>query len=118
MEFHWNSAVTELLRDGRLTGLKLKDVNTGEETAVQCDGVFVSIGRKPATELVRGQLELDDSGYVASDGSTETGIPGVYAVGDVRAKTLRQIVTAVADGAVAADRAEAYLAHQRPHLPS
>lgn len=118
VEFCWNSTVTGLMYGDRLTGVRVRDRNTGLQRELACDGVFVSIGRKPATELVRGQLELDDSGYVASDGSTETGIPGVYAVGDVRAKTLRQIVTAVADGAVAADRAEAYLAHQRPHLPS
>lgn len=110
VEFHWNSAVTELLRDGRLTGLKLKDVNTGEETAVQCDGVFVSIGRKPNSELVRGQLELDAAGYIIADETTATSLPGVYAVGDVRTKALRQVITAAADGAVAAHYAEEYLA--------
>lgn len=110
VEFHWNSAVTELLRDGRLTGLKLKDVNTDEETAVQCDGVFVSIGRKPNSELVRGQLELDAAGYIIADETTATSLPGVYAVGDVRTKALRQVITAAADGAVAAHYAEEYLA--------
>ena len=109
VEFRWNSAVTDLIGDGRLTGVKLRDVNTGEETELACDGIFVSIGRKPATQLVQGQLELDPSGYVVADESTRTGIPGVFAVGDVRTKALRQIVTAVADGAVAAHYAEEFL---------
>ena len=77
---------------------------------ISCDGIFVSVGRKPATELVKDQLNLDDSGYVIADESTKTNLPGVYAVGDVRVKKLRQIVTAVADGAIAAHEAEEYLA--------
>ena len=110
IEFRWNSTVTELLHEGKLTGVKLKDLNTGEETTVPCDGVFISVGRKPATELVKGQLELDASGYVVAGETTKTNLPGVYAVGDVRTKLLRQIVTAVADGAVAVHMAEEYLA--------
>ncbi len=98
VEFRWNSVVTELLHDEKLTGVRLKDVNTGAETVLPCDGVFISVGRKPATELVQGQLELDRSGYVVADETTETSLPGVYAVGDVRTKPLRQVVTAVADG--------------------
>lgn len=110
VEFRWNSVVTELLYNAKITGVKLKDVQTGEETVVECDGVFVSIGRKPATELVKDQLTLDQSGYVVADESTRTNIPGVYAVGDVRTKVLRQVVTAVADGAMAVYYAEEYLA--------
>lgn len=110
IEFCWNSTVSELLHQDKLTGVKLKDVNTGEETTVPCDGVFISVGRKPATELVQGQLELDRSGYVAADETTRTSLPGVYAVGDVRTKPLRQVVTAVADGATAVHMAEEYLA--------
>ena len=113
VEFRWNSVVTELLHDAKITGVKLKDVQTGEETVVECDGVFVSIGRKPATELVKDQLTLDQSGYVVADESTRTNIPGVYAVGDVRTKVLRQVVTAVADGAMAVYYAEEYLAEQK-----
>ncbi len=109
LEFCWNSVVTELLSDGKVTGVKLKNVQTGQETVVPCDGVFVSVGRKPATELVQGQLNLDGSGYVVADESTRTSIPGVFAVGDVRTKALRQVVTAVADGAVAVHYAEEYL---------
>lgn len=110
VEFHWNSAVTELFQNGRLTGVKVQDLLTGEERSVPCDGLFVSIGRKPNSHLVQGQLELDESGYIVADETTATSLPGVYAVGDVRTKTVRQIVTAAADGAVAAHYAEEYLA--------
>jgi len=110
IEFRWNSVITRLLHNGKLTGIRLQNLASGEESEIACDGVFISIGRKPATELVAGQLELDEGGYVIADETTQTGIPGVYAVGDVRTKQLRQIVTAVADGAVAVHMAEAYLA--------
>ena len=110
IEFRWNSAVTELLGGDRLTGVRLRDLRTGEETQLDCDGVFISVGRKPATELVQGQLELDRGGYIVADETTKTSLPGVYAVGDVRTKPLRQAVTAVADGAMAVHMAEEYLA--------
>lgn len=110
LEFRWNSTITELLHADQLTGVKLKDVNTGEETLLPCDGVFISVGRKPATELVQGQLDLDRSGYILADETTKTNLPGVYAVGDVRTKPLRQVVTAVADGAMAVHMAEEFLA--------
>ena len=110
LEFRWNSTVAELLHEDKLTGVKLKDVNSGEETVIPCDGVFISVGRKPATELVAGQLELDRSGYIIADETTKTNLPGVYAVGDVRTKPLRQVVTAVADGAMAVHMAEEFLA--------
>lgn len=110
VSFRWNSTVTELLQEGRLTGVKVKDTITGEETVVPCDGLFVSIGRAPASELVKGVLELDEAGYVKADESTRTSIPGVFAVGDVRTKVLRQIITAAADGAVASHYADEYLA--------
>ena len=110
IEFRWNSTVTELLHGDTLTGVKLRDVNTGAETEVSCDALFISVGRKPATELVQGQLELDRSGYIVADETTRTSLPGVYAVGDVRTKVLRQVVTAVADGAAAVHMAEEYLA--------
>jgi thioredoxin reductase (NADPH) len=109
VEFRWNSAITELRSNGRLTGVKLRDTVTGEESILDCDGVFVSIGRKPATELVADQLDLDSEGYIIADETTRTSIAGVFAVGDVRTKALRQIVTAVADGATAAHYAEEYM---------
>ena len=109
VEFRWNSTVSQLLGEKKLSGVKLKNVVTGEETEIRCDGLFVSVGRKPATELVEGQLEMDQRGYVVADESTLTNIPGVYAVGDMRTKKLRQVVTAVADGAMAVHMAEEYL---------
>ena len=110
VEFRWNSAVSELLADEKLYAVRLKDVRTGEQTMVDTDGIFVSIGRKPTTELVKDQLALDEAGYIIADESTKTSIPGVFAVGDVRTKQVRQVVTAVADGAVAVHEAEEYLA--------
>ncbi len=110
VEFRWDSAVTELLAGETLTGVRLRNLKTGEERTEACDGLFVSVGRKPATELVAGKVELDPAGYVVADESTRTSVPGVFAVGDVRTKALRQVVTAVADGAVAVHYAEQYLA--------
>lgn len=110
VEFHWNSTVTELLHREKLTGVKLQDVQTGLESIIECDGLFVSIGRAPATSLAQGQLELDQAGYIVAEESTQTSLPGVFAVGDVRTKVLRQVVTAVADGAMAVHYAEEYLA--------
>ena len=110
LEFRWNSTVTELLHDDKLTGVRLRDLRTGAETDLPCDAVFISVGRKPATDLVAGQLERDAAGYIVADETTRTTLPGVYAVGDVRTKPLRQVVTAVADGATAVHAAEQYLA--------
>lgn len=110
LEFRWNSVVTALLHDGQLNGVRLRDLTTGAETELPCDAVFVSVGRQPATELVAGQLERDAAGYLVADETTRTSLPGVFAVGDVRTKPLRQVVTAVADGAVAVHMAEQYLA--------
>lgn len=110
IEFRWNSTVSELVYDEKLTGLKLKNVNSGEESQISCDGVFVSIGRNPASWLVKDQLELDESGYIVADETTRTSLPGVFAVGDVRTKAVRQVVTAVGDGAAAVHFAEEYLA--------
>ena len=109
VEFRWNSTVQQVLHGDTVTGVELKDTQTGELTEVSCDGVFVSVGRIPATELVKGQLELDKAGYIVADESTRTSIPGVFAAGDVRTKALRQVVTAVADGAVACHYAQEYL---------
>ena len=109
VEFLWDSTVTGFTVDKKVTGVRVKNLKSGEETEVTCDGVFVSIGRKPATEPF-GALTLDEHGYIVADESTKTNLSGVYAVGDVRTKVLRQVVTAVSDGAVAAHHAEEYLA--------
>ena len=113
VEFRWNTQITKLHHDGRLTGVELTDVITGKTQNLSCDGLFVSIGRKPATGLVEGKVELDSSGYVVADESTRTSLPGVYAAGDVRTKQLRQVVTAVADGAMAVHQIQNYLSQQK-----
>lgn len=109
LEFCWNHTVVGILQKGKVTGVRLKDVITGEEKEVACDGVFISIGRVPETALVKDQLTLDEKGYIAAGEDTVTNIPGVYAVGDVRTKPIRQIITAAADGAAAVHMAEEYL---------
>ena len=109
VEFVWNTTVLSLLANERLNGVKLQNLKTNEEHEVNVDALFVSIGRKPATELFREVLSLDEAGYIIADETTKTNIPGVYAVGDVRTKALRQVITAASDGAVAAHFAEEYL---------
>lgn len=115
VEFRWNSVVEGFVQaeSGALTGVRLRDVNTGAQSVADCDGVFVSIGRKPASGLVQGQVELDEGGYVVAGEDTRTSLPGVYAVGDVRSKQVRQVVTAVSDGAAAVHAAEEYLGQGR-----
>ncbi len=109
VEFLWNSKITELVFEKRVTGAKIMNVVTNERSDLVCDGIFVSIGRRPATELLKGIIDLDENGYIVADESTKTSIEGVFAVGDVRTKALRQIVTAVSDGAVAVHFAEEYI---------
>ncbi len=104
-----SNVVKKLLFGDKLTGAELENTQTGEKTQLELDGLFVSVGRNPATELFAGILELDEGGYIVADESTRTNIPGVFAVGDVRTKAVRQIITAAADGATAAWYAEEYL---------
>lgn len=110
IEIIWNSTVSDLLGDGKLAGVELENVQTGAKSTVNCAGVFVSIGRIPATDLFYGQLDWDDNHYIKAGESTETNLPGVFAVGDCRTKALRQVVTAVGDGATASYYIEEYLA--------
>ncbi|MBQ3488913.1 MAG: thioredoxin-disulfide reductase [Clostridia bacterium] len=105
----WNSAVTALHGGDRLSSVTVKDLLSGGEQELEVDGVFVSIGRMPATKLFEGLIPLE-GGYIVAGEDTATAVPGVYAVGDVRTKAVRQIVTAAADGAVAVHMAEGYLA--------
>lgn len=109
VEFRWNTQVVQLLHKNRLYGVLLRNVLTGEEEELSCDGLFVSIGQSPNTELFRGQVEMDESGFLLAGENTLTNIPGVFAAGDLRQKPLRQVVTATADGAIAAYMAEQYL---------
>lgn len=113
VEFLWNSTVEEFITELRVKGVKIKNTVTGETKDVFCDGVFVSIGRDPATEFLKGKVDLDGNGYIIADETTKTNVDGVFAAGDVRTKALRQVVTAVSDGAVAVHFAEEYLNGQK-----
>ena len=104
-----NARVTELLADKKLFGIRVQDIPSGESRDLDVDGLFISVGRDPNTALFADQLALEN-GYIKAGEDTKTNIPGVYAVGDVRTKLLRQVVTAVADGAMAVHSAESYLA--------
>ncbi|WP_302417483.1 thioredoxin-disulfide reductase [Blautia marasmi] len=108
VEFIWNSQVKQILHGKKVTGVVVENLE-GQLTEIPCDGVFAAIGRVPDTELFKGQTELDGQGYIQADESTRTNLPGVFAVGDVRTKPLRQIVTAASDGAVASHFIEEYL---------
>ena len=111
VEFVWNSEVESLIYEARLGGVNVKNRESGELRTLDVDGLFISIGRSPATALFEGQLALDGAGYIIADETTKTSIDGVFAVGDVRTKPFRQIATAVADGAVAAHFAESYVSN-------
>ena len=109
VEFVWDSIVTDFIVDSKVKGVKIRNKIDGDESEIVCDGVFVSIGRNPATDFLTEAVKLDKNGYIIADESTKTNIDGVFAAGDVRTKYLRQIVTAVADGAVAVHHAEEYI---------
>ena len=113
VELVLDSEVVQLLAEDRLRGALIRNVHNGEVTQINADGLFVSVGRKPASHLFLGQVETDEGGYIIADETTKTNLPGVYAVGDVRTKRLRQVVTAVADGAAAVNEAEEYIASLR-----
>jgi thioredoxin reductase (NADPH) len=111
IEFAWNSEVAEIVGDERLEGVVLRDTETGETRTLPVTGLFIAIGHDPRSELVRGQIDLDDEGYVLVDGrTTRTNLPGVFAAGDLVDHTYRQAITAAGTGCSAALDAERYLA--------
>ena len=110
LEFVWNKQIDSLeATDGHLSSIKMTDRVTGETSSLTCDGLFVAIGRTPDTSLISEQVFCDAHGYIIADETTKTNIPGVFAVGDVRQKPLRQIITAAADGATASKFVEEFL---------
>jgi thioredoxin reductase (NADPH) len=110
IDFRWNSVVTEVLGDGRVEAVQLRDVETGSDTELPVTGLFVAIGHDPITKLFAGQVELDDDGYIITQsGSTATSVPGVFAAGDVQDRLYRQAITAAGTGCMAALEAERYI---------
>ena len=111
VSFMWNTEVRALRgEEGKLVSAQVEHLGDGALETVPVDGVFVAVGTQPNTEFLAGALPLDAGGYIAASETGETSIPGVFAAGDVRAKALRQVVTAVSDGAVCAEQAASYVA--------
>jgi thioredoxin reductase (NADPH) len=118
IEFVWNAELVDVLDSGqgKVTGVKLKDVPTGRITEHPVDGLFIAIGHKPNTEIVRGQIELLPNDYIkVKPGTTQTSRPGIFAAGDVQDHVYRQAVTAAGTGCMAALEAERYLEATQPH---
>ncbi len=113
VEFIWHSVVDEIMGKETVTGVRIKDVRTGQTSELPIDGVFIYIGYSPNSSIVKDLVKLDERGYILTDANMQTSCPGLFAAGDVRQKSLRQVVTAVADGAIAAVSAEKYLEHNR-----
>jgi thioredoxin reductase (NADPH) len=109
IEFVWNSVLAEVKGKEDVESVVIKNLKTGELTEIKAEGVFIYVGMIPETKLLKGKVDLDPSGYVITNDMMETNVEGVYAVGDVRIKYLRQVVTSVNDGAIAAVAAERYL---------
>ena len=107
--FVWNSVVAEILGENKVRGVRIRDVKTGEEREIPCEAVFVSIGHKPATDIFRGQIELDEYGYIVTHDVVKTSVEGVYAAGDVHDKKYRQAITAAGFGCMAALEASRYI---------
>ena len=110
IKFVWDTVVTEILGDGKVTGVRLKNVKTEEESTLEADGVFIYVGTIPNTGFLKGQLELDERGYIATNRQGHTSVPGVFAAGDVQERVLKQVSTAVGSGAMAAMEAEKFMA--------
>ena len=106
MRFVWDSVVEEVLGDQTVTGVRIRNVKTGETSALDTDGVFVYVGLLPATKIFEGQVDMDDDGYIITDRQQRTSVPGVFAAGDVQNPDFRQVVVAAGSGAMAAMAAE------------
>lgn len=107
--FYWHSAVEEIFGKEKVEGVVLNDLRNNKKLKIPTDGIFIYVGNKPNSEIVKDLVKLDKNGYILSDDEMRTSVPGLFAAGDIRVKSLRQVVTAVADGAIAADFARKYL---------
>lgn len=112
----YDSVVEEAKGEEIVEGLVLKNVKTGEQSDLRVDGCFVFVGYLPISELYKGKIEMDETGYIITDEEMRTNVPGVFAAGDIRRKSLRQVITAAADGAIAATNAEHYLENEFDEL--
>ena len=112
MRFVWDSVVEEVLGEKIVTGVRVRNVKTGETSVIEADGMFVYVGMVPGTKLFAGQVEMDERGYIVTDRRQRTSVPGVFAAGDVQSPDFRQIVVAAGSGAMAAIEAERFLAKQ------
>ncbi|MBN1581458.1 MAG: thioredoxin-disulfide reductase [Anaerolineae bacterium] len=112
MRFVWNSVAKEIVGDEAVSGVRVENVKTGETQIIDTDGVFVYVGLIPATKILQGQVDLDESGYVIADEAQRTNIEGVFAAGDVQNPHFRQVVIAAGSGATAAIQADRFLSEQ------
>lgn len=115
IDIMWDTVPEEIYGDGIVEGIKLRNVKTNEITDFRTDGVFMFVGTKPISEFVKGIVEMDPKGYIKADEEMRTSVEGIFAAGDVRIKSLRQVVTAAADGAIAAVNAEKYIEKNFEH---
>lgn len=109
IEFLWNTVVTEIQGNNMVTRLKLREVTSNEQSTLETDGIFVAIGLVPNTDYLEGVVPLDEAGYIMTNNLMETKIPGIFAAGDIRYNSPRQVITAAGDGATAALSAEKFL---------
>jgi len=109
IDFIWNKVVSDIIGEEKVEGVVLRDVGSGKESEIQCDGVFIAIGHKPNTEIFRGKIQLDEEGYIVTKDEVMTSIPGVFACGDVCDKKYKQAITAAGSGCKAAIEVENYL---------
>ena len=109
IEFAWNSAVVEITGSEFVTGVKVKNIQTGNISEIAADGAFIFVGRLPYTEIFKGLVEMDQTGFIVTDENMQTKTPGIFAAGDCRAKIFRQVITAAGDGANAVHSAELYI---------
>ncbi len=115
IDIKWDTVLDEIYGDGIVEGVKMKNVKTGEVTDFRTDGVFMFVGTKPISEFAKGVVDMDEKGYIKADEEMRTSVDGIFAAGDVRKKSLRQVITAAADGAIAAVNAEKYIEKNFEH---